>query len=274
MQAHGHVNLPVMNMFVGGFTKLAAIFILTGNPNIGIIGTPIGSILCYVTITVLNIITIRKVLPQPPAIVKNMLRSFLAAAIMGVCAYGAWLGLKAIGISNGLNTGCPTMWGLTAEHCAAIPTQKASHVICTLTDYNRDPQNDRAMLDILLANYRTVHLWLQGRDDLSYVQELGYENKLHLISGTLAEFDAVLAQKDLDYVGTRLHAGIRALSKGHRSLIISIDNRAECIGADTGLPILPREDIPSALQARLRGQIETVIRMPWETIAKWKAQFR
>lgn len=182
--------------------------------------------------------------------------------------------LKAMGIPNVLNTGCPTMWGLTAEHCAAIPTQKASNVVCTLTDYNRDPQNDRAMLDILLANYRTVHLWLQGRDDLRYVQELGYENKLHLISGTLAEFDAVLAQKDLDYVGTRLHAGIRALSKGHRSLIISIDNRAECIGADTGLPILPREDIPSALQSRLRGQIETVIRMPWETIAKWKAQFR
>ena len=100
MQAHGHVNLPVINMFVGGFIKLAAIFILTGNPNIGIIGTPIGSILCYVTITVLNIITLRKVLPNPPAVLKNTVRGFAAAALMGVVAYGAWFGLKLIGITS------------------------------------------------------------------------------------------------------------------------------------------------------------------------------
>ena len=90
MQAHGHEKLPVVNMFVGGFVKLGAVFILTGNPLIGILGTPIGSLLCYLCITVLNLFTMRKVLKNPPAIVKNMLRAFLAAAIMGGCAWGVW----------------------------------------------------------------------------------------------------------------------------------------------------------------------------------------
>jgi stage V sporulation protein B len=59
MQAHGHANLPVINMFIGGLLKLAAVFILTANPHIGILGTPIGSFLCYTSITALNLLTMR-----------------------------------------------------------------------------------------------------------------------------------------------------------------------------------------------------------------------
>ena len=181
--------------------------------------------------------------------------------------------LKAMGIQNVLNTGCPTMWNLTPEHCASIPAEKASNVVCTLTDYCRDAAKDKAMLDILLASYDKVYFWLQGRDDLAYIRELGYEDRLELIPGTLADYDAVLAQNNLDYVGTRLHAGIRAISKGHRSLIVSIDNRAECISADTGLPTIRREDIPVALAERIAGKFETKITMPWDNIARWKTQF-
>lgn len=181
--------------------------------------------------------------------------------------------LKSMGIQNVLNTGCPTMWSLTPEHCAAIPTAKASRVICTLTDYCRDAANDRFMLDILLKSYDKVYFWLQGRDDLAYIRELGYADKVELVQSTLEAYDTVLMLDDLDYVGTRLHAGIRALSKGHRSLIISIDNRAECISADTGLPIIRREDVPVALETRLCGTITASITMPWENIAQWKGQF-
>lgn len=180
--------------------------------------------------------------------------------------------LKSMGIQNVLNTGCPTMWNLTPEHCAKIPATKATDVICTVTDYNRDEKNDRSMLDILLANYRRVYLWLQGRDDLDYVRSLGYEDKLALISSGLDAYDAVLALEDLDYVGTRLHAGIRALSKGRRSLIISIDNRAECIAADTGLPIIHRKDVPFALERHLYDTTELNLVLPWENIENWKSQ--
>lgn len=181
--------------------------------------------------------------------------------------------LKAMGVKNVLYTGCPTMWGLTAEKCASIPTKKANRVICTVTDYLRDPVNDSAMLDILLESYDEVYLWLQGRDDLSYIRELGYEDKLHLVKSTLADYDEALRMEDLDYVGTRLHAGIRALSAGHRSLIVSIDNRATCIGADTDLPTIPRADVAASLKLHLYGEIKTSIKMPWDNIELWKSQF-
>lgn len=182
--------------------------------------------------------------------------------------------LKSMGIPNVLNTGCPTMWNLTPERCAAIPVVKATNAICTVTDYCRDKANDKAMLDVLLDSYEKVYLWLQGRDDLAYIQELGYQDKLILVPSTLADYDTVLKQSDLDYVGTRLHAGIRALSTGHRSLIISIDNRAECIGADTGLPILKREDVRLMLKERLSRNFETNITLPRENIIRWKGQFQ
>lgn len=205
---------------------------------------------------------------------KHMLRAILSRkGIHSVRDSFSEQKLKSMGIRNVLNTGCPTMWNLTPEHCATIPTGKAANVVCTITDYNRDEENDRAMLDILLKSYDRVFLWLQGRYDLAYIRTLGYEDKLELIESTLDAYDLILAQDNLDYVGTRLHAGIRALSKGHRSLVVSIDNRAECISWDTGLPIIHREDVAVALEARLRGQIVADIIMPWKNIAQWKRQF-
>ena len=180
--------------------------------------------------------------------------------------------LKSMGISNVLNTACPTMWGLTSEHCASIPTEKGTDVICTLTDYCRDKINDKAMLDILINNYESVYLWLQGKEDYNYVCELGYENRVKLVSSTLKDYDCILEKTDLDYVGTRLHAGIRALDKDHRSLIVSIDNRAECISIDTGLPIIKREDIMLYLADQINNKIETKITLPWKNIQVFKEQ--
>ena len=133
MQAHGHVNLPVINMFVGGLVKLVAVFILTGNPNIGILGTPIGSLLCYLCITVLNLVTMRRVLEHPPAIVKNVLRSCLAAALMGVLTYGAWWGLTALGISSRvILCGAPIAFGAAVYVVAAVKLRAITREDCLL----------------------------------------------------------------------------------------------------------------------------------------------
>ena len=133
MQAHGHVNLPVVNMFVGGLLKLAAVFILTRNPHIGILGTPIGSLLCYLSITVLNLITMRKVLKRPPAIVKNMFRGFLAAAIMGIVTFGALYGLKAIGMtSRVILCGGPILVGAIVYLICAVKFRAITREDCLL----------------------------------------------------------------------------------------------------------------------------------------------
>lgn len=102
MQAHGHAGRPVINMLVGGVLKLAAVFILTGNPYIGIVGTPIGTLLCYAAITALNLFSMRSLLEHPPAIIRNLIRPFLASAIMGVFVLASLQALKALHITSRL----------------------------------------------------------------------------------------------------------------------------------------------------------------------------
>ena len=125
MQAHGHVNRPVVNMFIGGILKLVAVYVLTGNPHIGILGTPIGTFLCYIAISVLNITSIRSLIAESPAIVKNLLRPFCSAAIMGILTWLSWFGLKSLGIDSRLILcGAPIVVGVVV-YCFAVLKLKA-----------------------------------------------------------------------------------------------------------------------------------------------------
>ena len=135
MQAHGHVNLPVVNMFVGGIIKLVAVFILTGNPLIGILGTPIGSLLCYLSITVLNLFSMRRALPQAPAVLRNIGKSLLAAAIMGLAVYGTWQGLIALlgtDMSRVIACGVPIAVGVAVYAVAAVKLKAITREDCLL----------------------------------------------------------------------------------------------------------------------------------------------
>jgi stage V sporulation protein B len=133
MQAHGHVNRPVVNMLIGGLVKLAAVFILTGNPHIGIVGTPIGTLLCYLCICILNMASIRKLFDHPPAILRNLLRPFAAAAIMGICTWCAWYGLKLLGIGSRLILcGGPIAVGVVVYVVLAIRFKAITREDCLL----------------------------------------------------------------------------------------------------------------------------------------------
>ena len=130
MQAHGHANLPVVNMFIGGMIKLIAVFVLTANPHIAILGTPIGSLLCYVSITALNLITMRKYIPHCPAILKNMGRSALASAVMGAVVYGVYRFLPTD--SRLLLCAVPVMAGVAVYAFAAIQLKAITREDCLL----------------------------------------------------------------------------------------------------------------------------------------------
>ena len=100
MQAHGHAGIPVVNMLCSGTVKLIIVYLLTGNPAIGILGVPIGTALCNLCIAVLNLFAIGRHIPQKPAVLRNLLRPIIPAAIMGVTAWGAWKALAALHISS------------------------------------------------------------------------------------------------------------------------------------------------------------------------------
>jgi len=61
---------------------------------------------------VLNLLSIRRCIPQKPAIVKNLLRPVLPVAVMGAVAYFSWQGLIALlgaGTSRVILCGVPIM---------------------------------------------------------------------------------------------------------------------------------------------------------------------
>ena len=180
--------------------------------------------------------------------------------------------LAKIGITNVLNTGCPSMWTFTKEHCEKIPEKKAENVVFTITDYNRDKPKDFDLIKILLNNYKQVFFWMQGTNDLDYLHDLSINmNLLEIIPPSLSQFDKIL-EGDIDYVGTRLHAGIRALQKKKRSIIISIDNRARELQIDYNIPCIERSNL-QGLELLINNKLTTEIIIPIEKINHWKAQF-
>ena len=181
--------------------------------------------------------------------------------------------MKQMGIKNVVNTGCPTMWGLTSEVCAAIPDGKAKNVVTTITDYSKDFDADNFLLETLSLYYEKVYVWPQGSKDLEYLASLRPIRNLIVVSGGIKAFSELLLNNDVDYFGTRLHAGIHALNMGIRSMIIAIDNRALEISRDTSLPVIPRERIKDLLPTAITENRTTSIKLPWDNIRQWKEQF-
>ena len=88
LQSHGYAHIPVINTLVCGGAKLLVVYLLVGNPQIGIVGAPIGMLLCYVCIGIMNLIAIAKVVPHKSKILPNLLRPVLPAGIMGIVVWG------------------------------------------------------------------------------------------------------------------------------------------------------------------------------------------
>lgn len=181
--------------------------------------------------------------------------------------------MKLMGFENVINTACPTMWKLTPEHCASIPTKRAPHVLTTVTAYRHDPELDKKWLEVLLAAYDKIYLWPQMQGDDKYVADMNLGKKIEVLDPTLAAYDKALSTLDVDFLGTRLHGGIRALQHKRRTLIIEVDNRAVEIARDTKLPTIKRDNA-EGIKSWIGSDTPTVLTLPWENISKWKSQFK
>ena len=134
MQAHGFVMLPVMNMFIGGIVKVIVNFVLVGRPEINIMGAPIGTLCCYITIALLNLFVMHRVVNTRPRLLRSMVKPLLAAAAMGLAGFMCYDVLATYLPSQGL--ACLLAIGvagvvycifvvvfraITAEDCALLP---------------------------------------------------------------------------------------------------------------------------------------------------------
>ncbi|WP_205672436.1 polysaccharide pyruvyl transferase family protein [Ammoniphilus sp. YIM 78166] len=180
--------------------------------------------------------------------------------------------LRSIGITNVINTGCPSMWELTSSHCNDIPKSRSQNVVMTLTEGRKNFHFDRKLYEILKDQYEKVYFWTQQALDYDYMNSIAGGNVTY-VAPTLRSFDQLLSSTKIDYVGTRLHGGIRALQHKRRTLILSVDNRASEIAKDTNLPVLERTNL-DAIKQWTNNPFVTQIKLREPAIQRWKDQFK
>lgn len=185
--------------------------------------------------------------------------------------------LKQCGIENVINTGCPTLWQLDKTIQNSIPSKKSSQVVFTLTDYSKDEQKDLYLIRYLKQHYEKIYFWAQGSGDNEYFRSLSVKDtslfqRIEQIPSNLNAYNQLLLEQEIDFIGTRLHAGIRALQNKRRAIIIGVDNRAIEMQKDFNLPVVTRDEI-GKLASVIEGEWAVNVHLPIESIERWKVQF-
>lgn len=103
LQANGMVNLPIVAVVIGGFVKIAVNYTLVGNPAIRINGAPVGTLCCFLVVDILEMLIIRRAIPQPPSFLRALLKPLAAALVMAAAAWASY-GLLNRFLGNALST--------------------------------------------------------------------------------------------------------------------------------------------------------------------------
>lgn len=90
LQAYGYEYIPVLSLLCGGALKVIANYLLVANPAVGIRGAAVGTLACYVLITLINLIAIHRLVPRHPDYFAVFFRPAVATAAMAVVARGSW----------------------------------------------------------------------------------------------------------------------------------------------------------------------------------------
>lgn len=98
MQALGHATLPLITMLCGAVVKVAANYFLIAIPGVELSGAAVGTVLCYVLITVLNMIFLARLVKFKPNFVATYLRPIISSLIMGAVVFVVYkLALPLVG---------------------------------------------------------------------------------------------------------------------------------------------------------------------------------
>lgn len=101
LQASGFVNLPIVVMVIGCAAKLLVNNFMVRT--VGIIGAPVGTLVCYIIISVLELAIIKRVIPAGPNYRRVFVKPIIAAGVMGLAVWAVH-GLLARFLGNTLST--------------------------------------------------------------------------------------------------------------------------------------------------------------------------
>lgn len=178
------------------------------------------------------------------------------------------LGFKA------LNTGCLTLWKLNPDFCSDIHRRKGEVAVVSLTDYNRDPQRDRMLIDIARNNYETVFFMPQGIYDRDYLLSIYTEGGINQLPPCVDSYEELLnSDIEIDYIGTRFHGGVFAMRHKARCIIITLDERMTAMQSSVANNCIPRSKLDTELEEKINSEFDTKVNVDFSAIEEWKAQF-
>jgi stage V sporulation protein B len=90
LQSYGKQMIPIYTMVAGGLVKIGMNYVLVGNPDINIHGAPLSTLLCYLTISALNLFFVYRTLQEKPHYLALFFKPVLASAVMGVAVHYAF----------------------------------------------------------------------------------------------------------------------------------------------------------------------------------------
>lgn len=93
LQSFGKATTPVIHMAIGGVVKILLSYVLIGIPEINAMGSAVSTVVSYFLIMLLNLIAMRRCLPDMDSIIRTALPILFSAAVMGAISYGAYYGL-------------------------------------------------------------------------------------------------------------------------------------------------------------------------------------
>ncbi len=100
VQASGHERIPLIAMAAGSILKVIINYTLTGHPAFGIVGAPISTLVCYLTISLVNMIGLKIRFPEKIPLGTAFLKPVLCTALMAAAAAGSFAVMKLIGLGD------------------------------------------------------------------------------------------------------------------------------------------------------------------------------
>ena len=124
LQASGKERLPMYSMISGSFVKIIINYFLIANPEVNIVGAPVGTLCGYAWMTIMNYIFIRRTLGLKLNVGRILLKPALCSVAMSVVAVGAYA-LISSAVGN-------TRIMLAISTLAAIGLAAAAYLICVI----------------------------------------------------------------------------------------------------------------------------------------------
>ena len=96
LQGINRVNVPAIALTIGVIIKFICNITLVPNPNFGINGAAIGSVLCYVVADTIAFIVLKRSIKIETKLSKFIIKPLIASIIMSVISYGLYINIIGI----------------------------------------------------------------------------------------------------------------------------------------------------------------------------------